>query len=145
MRKPPFEFLNHTADVYIAAHGKDLKEAFENAAKAMFQVMTDISTIKPKISRHVKVEGFDLESLLYNWLEELLYIFNVDLIVFSKFNVKKIEKIGEEKYVLEAIAYGEKFDPSRHPRKVEVKAVTYSLMEIIDKPGETTIKFVLDI
>ncbi len=145
MHKPEFEFLDHTADVYIAAYGKDLKEAFANAAKAMFQVMTEISTIEPKIERKIRVEGFDLESLLCSWLEELLYIFNVDLLVFSKFEIKRLEKIEEEKFVLEAIAYGEEFDPLKHPRKVEVKAVTYSLMEIIDEPGNCVVKFVLDI
>jgi len=144
MARKAFEFLDHMADVYIAAYGRDLKEAFENAAKAMFEVMTDISTVNPKVKREIRVEGFDLESLLYEWLEELLFIFEVELIVFSEFRVKRIERVNG-KYVLEAEAFGEKFDPSRHPRKTGVKAVTYSLMEIVDKPGECVVKFVLDI
>ncbi|RLE53057.1 MAG: archease, partial [Candidatus Methanomethylicota archaeon] len=69
MARKAFEFLDHMADVYIAAYGRDLKEAFENAAKAMFEVMTDISTVNPKVKREIRVEGFDLESLLYEWLE----------------------------------------------------------------------------
>ena len=60
-----FEFLPHTADVYIAAYGRTLEEAFANAALAMFEVMTDTSRVEPRVSKRVRVEGFDLESLLY--------------------------------------------------------------------------------
>ncbi|MCS7386565.1 MAG: archease [archaeon GB-1867-005] len=139
-----FEFLDHMADAYIAAYGRDLREAFGNAAKAMFEVMTDTSKVNPRVKRDVKVEGEDLESLLYMWLEELLFMFEVDLLVFSKFNVKRIELVNG-KYVLEAEVFGEKFDPSRHERRTGVKAVTYSLMEIVDRPGECVVKFVLDL
>ncbi len=139
-----FEFLDHMADAYVAAYGRDLREAFGNAAKAMFEVMTDTSKVNPRVKRDVKVEGEDLESLLYMWLEELLFMFEVDLLVFSKFNVKRIELVNG-KYVLEAEVFGEKFDPSRHERRTGVKAVTYSLMEIVDRPGECVVKFVLDL
>jgi len=64
-----YEFLEHTADIYIAAYGRNLEEAFANAARAMFDSMTDLEKIEPKERRDIVVEGMDLEQLLYNWLQ----------------------------------------------------------------------------
>jgi len=140
-----FVFLDHTADVLVEAYGSDLREAFENAAKAMFEVMTDISTVKPVVRKYIVVEGEDLQALLYSWLEELLFIFDVELIVFSKFKVKEIRRVDGKGYLLMADAWGERFNPDVHPRKTEVKAVTYSLMEIREYADRCVVRFVLDI
>ena len=80
----PFDFLEHISDIYIAAHGKDLKQSFENAALAMFEVMTDTSKVSPNLEKVIKVKGEDQKNLLYNWLEELLFIFETKGILFSK-------------------------------------------------------------
>jgi len=138
-----FEYLDHTADVYIKAYGKSIDEAFENAAKAMFNVMTDIDKITPNIVREVNIKEEDLEALLYSWLENLLILFDSEGLVFSKFKVK-IEKRNDH-YLLKGRAWGERFDPKKHPSKTEVKAVTYSLMEIHEEEGNSYVKFVLDI
>ena len=74
--KKKYEFLEHTADVYLAAYGKSLQEAFENAALAMFDVMTEVEGVKPKVEDDVDVEGYDVYALLYSWLEELLILFH---------------------------------------------------------------------
>ena len=138
-----YEFLEHTADVYIAAYGKDLNEAFANAAKAMFDVMTDIKSIEPKVSVNIEVREEDLEALLYSWLEHLLILFDTELLLFSEFEVN-IRK-ENELYILKGKAKGEKFNPHKHPSKTEIKAVTYSLMEILKKDNTFVVKFVLDI
>ncbi|RLF20933.1 MAG: archease [Thermoprotei archaeon] len=143
MSSKEFEYLEHTADVYIVAYGKDLNEAFENAAKAMFNVMTDIDKVVPSVKREINAEGVDLEQLLYNWLENLLILFDTDGLVFSRFKVSIQKK--DNHYVLKGEAWGEPFNPSKHPSKTEVKAVTYSLMEIHDEKGNSYVKFVLDI
>jgi len=70
--KRRFEFLEHTADAYIAAYGDSLEEAFENAALATFEVMTDIEKVEPKVEDTVEVEAHDEYALLYNWLEEFI-------------------------------------------------------------------------
>ncbi|OYT62832.1 MAG: archease [Thermofilum sp. ex4484_15] len=139
-----FEFLDHPSDAYIAAYGRDLKEAFENAALAMFEVMTDTKSVKPVRKVEIRVNGYDLLSLLYNWLEALLYHYGVQNLVFSKFKVNYIKK-ERDAYVLKGEAWGEEFDPSRHEARVEVKAVTYSLMEVKEGRGGIILKFVLDI
>jgi len=142
--KEGFEFLEHTADVYIAAYGRNLAEAFENAALAMFETMTDVNLVKPKIREDVEVKGEDKYALLYGWLEELLVRFEINGKLYSKFDVKEIKET-EDGYELRATIYGEPFDPAKHKQKVGVKAVTYHRMEIEETSGEVTLRFILDI
>jgi len=142
--KKRFEFLEHTADAYIAAYGESLEEAFENAASATFEVMTDLKKIKPKVEETVEVEAHDEPALLYNWLEELLVKFELTGKLYSRFKISSIEKTLSG-LKLKAKAWGEPYDPKRHPSKVGIKAVTYHRMEIMKKPKAVTIKFILDI
>jgi len=141
--KRGFEFLEHTADAYVAAYGKDLAEAFENAAYAMFEVMTDTKKVIPSIEDHVEVEASDEYALLYNWLEALLVRFDVDGTLFSKFKVRIDSTV--KGFSLGARIWGERFDSTRHVQKVGVKAVTYHRMEIIKNPAHVTLKFILDV
>lgn len=136
-----FEFFDHTADIGIKAYGKTLSEAFENAALAVFEIMTDTSKVKPKEIREIKVDGYDIENLLYRWIESLLVYYDSELLLFSKFDVK----IDEINLILEAKAYGEKFDPNRHERRTVVKAMTYHEMNIQYIDGMYILSFVVDI
>lgn len=143
-RRKDFEFLEHTADVYIAAYGRSMAEAFEHAALAMFDVMTDVNKIKPEVEDTVEVGGQDEYALLYNWLEALLVKFDVEDMFYTKFEVSDLNK-AEKGYQLRAKIWGEKFDPQRHVQKVGVKAVTYHRMEIIKEADKVALKFILDI
>jgi len=143
--KKRFEFLEHTADLYIAAYGKNLEEAFENAAYAMFEGMTDLEKVQPKLEGTVEVEGYDEQALLYNWLEALLVKFDIKGNLYSRFKIASIEKTSQG-LRLKAKIWGEPFNPEKHLSKVGVKAVTYHQMEIIkDAEGAVTAKFILDI
>lgn len=139
-----YEYLEHTADVYIAAHGESLEAAFENAGKATISVMTDLDKVRGINQEEVEVDGHDLEALLYNWLEELLVRFDSREFLYSSFNVEEIQE-SEEGYKLKARIEGEPFNPERHPQLTGVKAVTYHMMEIIKEPNKATLKFVLDV
>lgn len=139
-----FEFLEHTADVYIAAHGSTMEEAFENAGLAMFEVMTDTEKVSPSEEDSVEVEAEDEYALLYSWLEALLVKSELKNMLFSKFIISKIQET-EEIFKLKATVWGEKFNPEKHPQKVAVKAVTYHQMEIIREIGKVTLMFILDI
>ncbi len=139
-----FEFMEHTADVYIAAHGKTLEEAFENAAWAMFEVMTDTDKVSPSEEGSVEVEAEDEYALLYSWLEALLVKFETKGMFYSKFHVSGIEE-NAEGFRLKASVWGEKFNAEKHTQKVGVKAVTYHRMEIIKEIGKVTLEFILDI
>lgn len=137
-----FEFFDVTADAGYKAYGNTLEEAFENAALAMFEVMTDTDSIKPEIERKIYVESEDEYALLYDWLSEFLVILDSEFLVFSKFKVN-IEKNGEE-YILNGTAWGEEFNPKKHESRAEVKAVTYHLMDI-KKNEDYMVQVILDI
>lgn len=139
-----FEFLEHTADILIAAHGRNLEEAFENAALAMFNVMTDTAKVYPSQEDFVEVEAEDEYALLYSWLEALLVKFEVNGMLYSKFQIAGIQD-DVDGFKLKASVWGEKFNAEKHPQKVAVKAVTYHRMEIINELEKVTLEFILDI
>ncbi len=124
----PFEYLEHTADVKFRARGRSPEEAFENAALAMMTAMIDPSTVRLEEAWPVEIEAEGLENLLYEWLSEVLYLFEVELAVFSKFEVKLDE--GEDGWRLSGRIGGERVDPERHLFETEVKAVTLHQFEI---------------
>nr|MDO8134326.1 archease [Candidatus Njordarchaeum guaymaensis] len=138
-----YRFLEHTADVMIEAHGASIGEAFSFAAKAMFDVMIDTSRVVPRQSMKIKVSAKDLEGLLYSWLEELLYRFDVKRIAFSEFEFTVVEKKGVMRGMGEA--KGELYDPGKHSRRTEVKAVTYEEMLIAKTSNGFKVRFILDI
>lgn len=143
--KKRFEFLEHTADLYIVAYGASLVEAFENAAYAMFEGMTDLEKVQPKLEDSVEAEGQDEQALLYSWLEALLVKFDITGNLYSRFKIASIEKTSAG-FRLKAKVWGEQFDAERHLSKVGVKAVTYHRMEILrDAKGAVAVKFILDI
>jgi len=142
--KKKFRFLEHRADAYIEVYGKTLAEAFENAALATFEVMTETKKIMPKHEETVEVEGFDEKALLYNWLESLLVKFDTTQTLYSKFKIENIQKT-DKCLKLKATIQGETYNPKKHPQKVGVKAVTYHRMEVKQTPSKTTAKFILDI
>jgi len=139
-----YEFLEHTADAYVAAYGKDLAEAFESAAVAMFDVMTEVEKVRAEVEDYVEVEAEDECALLYSWLEDLLVKSDIHEMLYSKFKILTIYKTSDG-YKLKAKIWGEKFNPEKHPQKVGVKAVTYHRMEILKQPNKVTLKFILDI
>jgi SHS2 domain-containing protein len=143
-KKSGFEFLEHMADAYVAAYGRDLAEAFENAAAAMFEVMTEIERVKPEVEDYIEVEATDEYALLYNWLEALLVKSEINEMLYSKFEISEITRTNNG-LKLKARIWGEKFNSKKHPQKVGVKAITYHQMEIIREPNKTTVKFILDI
>ncbi|BFI75220.1 archease [Sulfurisphaera ohwakuensis] len=136
-----FEFFEHTADIGIRAYGRNLNEAFENAAVAVFEVMTDTSKVEPREMREVKIDGYDLENLLYRWIESLLVYYDSEIMLFSKFYVN----IDEKNLTLEGKAWGEKFNPNKHERRTVVKAMTYHEMKIENKGNYYILTFVVDI
>ena len=139
-----FEFLEHTADAYVAAYGRDITEAFENAAVAMFEVMTDVKNVAAQMEDRVEVGAEDEYALLYNWLEALLVKFETEQMLYSKFKILRLEKTPKG-FILEARVWGEPFNLEKHSQKVGVKAITYHRMEITKETNAVTLKFILDI
>ena len=139
-----FEFLEHTADVYVRAHGTTAEEAYENAALSMFETMTDTDKIAQTQQETVEVEAEDQYALLYSWLEALLVKFETENMLYSKFQITSWKETAET-FKIKAKIWGEKFDPQKHPQKVAVKAVTYHRMVVIRETDRVILEFILDI
>ena len=142
--KKGFRFLEHTADAYVEAYGGSLEEAFENAAAAMTDVMTNVEKVKAEDEEVFVVEAQDEAALLYSWLEELLVEFELKEKLYSRFEVSSIKETSEG-FRLEARAWGEPYDKRRHLSKVGIKAATYHQMEINKEADGVTLRFILDI
>jgi SHS2 domain-containing protein len=121
---PAYETFEHEADVGIRGFGKTAKEAFENAAAALYSVMVKIEAVTPREERHITVSAPDQELLLVEWLNALLSLSDIERMVFSRFVVTM------EGTHLQGTAWGEKLDRMRHEPKVEVKGATYHLLKV---------------
>lgn len=125
----PYELIEHTADVGVKAFGKNLAEAFQNAAKAMFDLITDKSEIESVGQYDIVLEAADYEQLLVDWLSELLFLNGAKNLVFGFFGVE----LDKEKPCLQAHVFGEPYTTSKHRIGVEIKAVTYHMVEVRNK------------
>ena len=99
-----FEIIDHTADIGIIAYGADLKQVFANAAFGLFSLMADLDDIKENTQREIELSTEDEDFLLVEWLNELIYIFDVEHVIFKRFEIDdltsnkiKARCFGEEK------------------------------------------------
>ena len=122
---PAFEILEHPADIGFRAFGGTLPELFANAAAAMLSVACDLENVAPKVEYPLTVTGSDYESLLVNWLSEVLYWFDGKRIALREFRVTHLEPDS-----IRALARGEPREPERHRSKLIVKAVTWHQLKI---------------
>lgn len=137
-----FEFLGFaTADVCFRAYGATLDEVFANAALAMFETMVETKDVAPRVTKDVEVMGEDLTSLMFNWLNELLFYVDVDGLMFSEFDAK----VDEKRMTLSAKASGEQIDFQKHETKTDVKACTYHDMKIEKRDGKWMAQVILDV
>jgi SHS2 domain-containing protein len=124
-KKKDFEIINHTADVGIIAYGADMKQAFANAGRALFSLITDLDGVEEVVHRDAELTATDEESLLVEWLNELIYQFDTEGIVFKRFEIIQLDNTR-----LKARGYGEKVNKSRHKIKMGVKAATYHMLKV---------------
>jgi len=128
MKQKPYTFIDHTADIGVKASANTLEEAFSYAAQAMFDIITDNSLIEAQQSITLDIKSSDLEQLLVDFLDELLYLFSAENLVFCKFDLHIKENH------LTGTAQGEPYDTSKHNIGVEIKAVTYHMLEVKTQP-----------
>ena len=142
VRRRPYVFLPHTADVAVAARGATLPALFGNAAAALFDLTTDRLAVKPRRRARFAAEGLTLENLLVRFLSELLYLQEVAGWRFRSCRVTSLDRRGCR---VRAVASGEPLDPERHPRRREVKAITYHQIAVRRRAGAWRVRFVLDV
>jgi len=135
-----FEFLDHTADIGLIVYGEDLKALFENAGEALFHLITDLKKVRRRTERRIAIGREGLERLMVDWLTELLYLHEVENLLFKGF---KVESVGEDG--LRAEVKGEPFQEGVHVIKTEVKAVTYHQIEVRRENGHWKAQIILDL
>jgi len=136
-----YKFIDHTADVMFEAYGENLNKVFENAALATFEVQCNLKKVERKVKKKIKLKNEDMEKLLFDFLEELIYLKDAKYLLFNKFKVK----IDKEKGTLTAEIKGEKIDPKKHELKTDVKAVTLHKFELKKIKEGYKVRVILDI
>ncbi len=131
-----FRLIEHTADVGLVAYGRTLAEAFANAAYGLFSIIAELKTVKETESRQLELSEEDLEALLFEWLNRLIYFFDVEMLLFKRFEVRDFDGHG-----LKATCYGEKYDPSRHQIKTGVKSATYHMLKVDREKNQVQVIF----
>jgi SHS2 domain-containing protein len=144
MSKKGFEFLEHTADMYIVGYGETLAEAFANTAVGLGFMIVSSDNVKPEIKKSIKVEAEDNQALLFEFLSKFLYFQDAESLIFHKVKVEKIEE-KNGRWNLIATAFGEKFDENKHELGTHVKAITYHYIEIGKEKGKYKVKVLVDI
>lgn len=131
-----FELIEHTADMGLVAYGHDLAEAFANAAYGLFSIMADLGRVQERESRQVELKEEDMEALLFEWLNYLLYVFDVEGLLLKRFDMERFDGSS-----LKATCHGEKYDPSRHQLKTGVKSATYHMMKVDGEKNQVRVIF----
>jgi SHS2 domain-containing protein len=135
-----FEYTEHTADLGFTAYGETLEDLFANAAEALFNVIVATETVRRHRKRIVKVKADALDELLVHWLNELLFLFETQALVFGKFEITFTGPTS-----LRAVAMGESLDLSRHQLKTGIKAVTYHQLFVGQNKGLWECHVILDL
>jgi SHS2 domain-containing protein len=139
-----YRLLEHVTDAFVEAWGETLEEAFSQAGLSLFHTMLDVKSVRTITNVEIQISGHDEKELLYNYLEELLLLFEVKQLALGSFTVNSITPTQAE-IRLKGKVSGEPYDRARHNGKVEVKGITYHLMEIEKHPGKVTVRFLLDL
>lgn len=141
-----YEYLDHTADVQLHSWGDTLKESFEQIAMSMFGYMTEIEKVEMKSEQEVEIlldSEDDILNLVFKWLDEWLFVFSAEPFFIARKIV--ISEFDADRGYIKAIGYGEEFDIHKHPQGTEVKAITYSNMQVHKDKPTNDIYVIIDI
>lgn len=138
----PFKFVDHTADAEFYAYGKTIEEAYVHSAYAVTSIIVDYKKVEGKIKKTIKVRGKDRETLLYNFIEELIFLLDSEDFVLHKVQYLEIKK-DSNGFRLEAELHGD--NVSNYEAEKAVKSPTYNNMEIKQENGKWIIHMIVDI
>ena len=140
MKPEGYEYFEVAADVGVSAWGQDLPGCLRQCALGVFNLIVPTGAVQPVESREVAARGASVEVLLVNWLNECLYVHDLE-----GFVVRDVEPLQVTATAVHAVLRGEPVDPSRHPLGTVVKAATFHGLEVIEAPGRVTARVILDI
>ncbi len=136
----PYAVIDHTADTGVKVWAADLPSLFSEAARAMFEQITDIQSGAGSHTRTLSVEGFDRSDLLVNWLKELLYLFHTEGFLIKSTTLPSITDTA-----LSADIRYDRFDPQAHEVRMDIKAVTYHGLLIENGPDGLSVTIIFDV
>jgi protein archease len=139
----PFAFFDHTGDIGVDVRAPSLEQLFAEAACALTEILTEPALVQSRVSAEVSLRSPEVDLLMVDWLNELLYLFETRAMLVRSARVT-VAREGEEPR-LDATVEGEPFDPARHPIKVAVKAVTYHALEVVETTGLWRATIVVDV
>ncbi len=134
-----FRILDHTADVGLEAYGSDLPEMLANAARGMFEIIASPQEIRPEQEFTIEIVAEDSETLLHDWLDELLYLYSAKRVLLCRFDLSRTDS------GLQGKVFGESIDPNRHELYSEIKAVTYHELAVMQNGDEWLGRVIFDI
>lgn len=139
---PPsgYDYFEVAADVGVHAWGPTLEECFRQCALGVFDLIVPRAAVSPVESREISAQGETPETLLVNWINELLYLHDVE-----GFAVREVERPRISGGRLHSFLAGEPVDPDRHPRGILVKAATFHELVLSREADRVRIRLVLDI
>lgn len=140
----PYEYRDHTSEAWLVGIGASLEEAFSEGAKALFNLMVDLSRVEPRQVVAIHCESDSLETLFADFLNALIIYKDAEGLVFSCFELKPIEA-REQSFVLEGQAMGERFDPTRHESRTDVKSATYAELSVQQTARGYRVEAVVDL
>lgn len=135
-----YAYFDVVADVGVTAWGPTLPEAFAQAGLAVFALMVDPESATPRESREVRAQGDTPEGLLVNWINECLYVHDIE-----GFVANRIEFPVFEAHRVHSLLWGEPLDPERHRLGTLVKAATLHDIRISQGEGRSEVRVILDI
>jgi SHS2 domain-containing protein len=156
-----YEYLDHTADIQLHSWAPDLKRCFELLAEAMFNYITELKAVEETAQVEVEAEGHDMESLLFSYMDELLFQFNGDYFVCKRVEIVEFDR---DQWKIRAVGHGETYDKAKHVPGTEIKvqlrgggcscflallslskAITYSAMQIHETADKSDVYMIVDI
>ena len=139
-----YQYLDDVAisDLAFEARGDTPKEMFEAAAQALFASMADIQKVRPRVEKMIRLTHEALDQLLFDWLAELIYLKDAEVLLFSRFQA---DLTHDGSWELKGRVSGEPIDAQRHILHLDVKAVTYHQLDVKEQNGKWIARVVLDI
>jgi len=135
-----YRFINHTGDAGVVVEGANLEALFQHAAESFFYIITDPEHIAGVASRRVSLYAAGLEELLVDWLNEFLFLFETQRLLFRRFDIERLNE-----HHLEATVWGEAYDEIKHPIKTTIKAVTFHQLRVEKLNGTWRAQIIFDL
>ena len=135
-----YRFIDHTGDLGIEVFGGSRRALFQHAAEALTEIVTDPKTVRRRQSKRLSLQADCIEDLLIHWLNEFVFLFDTQGLLFTVFDIAAIDE-----HHLEATVHGEAYEEERHPIKTTIKGATYHQLEVARQDDSWRARVIFDL